>query len=98
MEAGDFYWIDNLNMWEMLGQIWKEGFALGLEGKGDQDTDATILLRDDYGHGELLEETKKIATCTPDLQSFLVEEPLPLSGSLPQNAKGKFNRLRVSLT
>ena len=49
MEAGDFYWIDNLNMWEMLGQIWKEGFALGLEGKGDQDTDATILLRDDYG-------------------------------------------------
>jgi len=82
----------------MLGQIWKEGFALGLEGKGDQDTDATILLRDDYGHGELLEETKKIATCTPDLQSFLVEEPLPLSGSLPQNAKGKFNRLRVSLT
>lgn len=64
----------------------------------DHVGDATILLREDYGHGEFLEGTKKIATYTPDLQSFLAEEPLPLSGSLPQNAREKFNRHRVSLT
>ena len=39
----------------------------------DHVGDATILLREDYGHGEFLEGTKKIATYTPDLQSFLAE-------------------------